>query len=84
MYPLLETMDCSYNSISVIDGFYFPKLQSLYCYHGKVNTILNFDKLEEWFPKDKYRWESKEFAKAAGAKKGGKQSMGEELLIMNY
>ena len=43
-----------------------------------------FDKLEEWFPKDKYRWESKEFAKAAGAKKGGKQSMGEELLIMNY
>jgi DNA adenine methylase len=43
-----------------------------------------FDKLEEWFPKDKYRWESKEFAKAAGAKKGGKQSIGEELLIMNY
>jgi DNA adenine methylase len=43
-----------------------------------------FPQLEVWFPKDKYRWESKEFAKAAGAKKGGKQSMGEELLIMNY
>jgi DNA adenine methylase len=43
-----------------------------------------FPELEEWFPKDQYRWESKSFAKAAGAKKGEKQSMGEELLIMNY
>lgn len=43
-----------------------------------------FPQLEEWFPKDKYRWEVKSFAKAAGAKKGGKQSIGEELLIMNY
>jgi DNA adenine methylase len=43
-----------------------------------------FPQLEEWFPKDQYRWESKSFAKAAGAKKGEKQSMGEELLIMNY
>jgi site-specific DNA-adenine methylase len=43
-----------------------------------------FDLLEQWFPKDQYRWESKSFAKAAGAKKGEKQSVGEELLIMNY
>ena len=43
-----------------------------------------FPELEQWFPKDHYRWESKLFAKAAGAKKGGKQSIGEELLIMNY
>jgi DNA adenine methylase len=43
-----------------------------------------FPQLEEWFPKDQYRWESKSFAKAAGAKKGEKQSVGEELLIMNY
>jgi site-specific DNA-adenine methylase len=43
-----------------------------------------FDLLEQWFPKEQYRWESKSFAKAAGAKKGEKQSVGEELLIMNY
>lgn len=43
-----------------------------------------FPQLEEWFPKDKYRWESKDFAKAAGAAKGKKQSIGTELLIMNY
>lgn len=43
-----------------------------------------FDKLEEWFPKDKYRWVSAEFAKASGATAGKEQSMATELLIMNY
>lgn len=43
-----------------------------------------FPQLEEWFPKNEYRWESKSFAKAAGASKNRKQSIGEELLIMNY
>ena len=64
--------------------------------HERLATVLNkvqskfslsyydFDLLSEWFPKDKYRWETKEFAKAAAAKKGTKQNMGEELLIMNY
>ncbi len=33
---------------------------------------------------NQYRWEKKEFAKAAAAKKGQTQNMGEELLIMNY
>jgi hypothetical protein len=31
-----------------------------------------------------FTWEKKEFAKAAAAKKGVKQNMGEELLILNY
>ena len=43
-----------------------------------------FDLLEEWFPKDEYTWISKKFAKAASAKAGVKQNLGEELLIMNY
>lgn len=43
-----------------------------------------FPQLEEWFPKNEYRWEMKEFAKAAGATKNKKQGVGEELLIMNY
>jgi DNA adenine methylase len=47
-------------------------------------SYYDFELLHEWFPEDKYRWERKEFAKAAAAKKGTKQNMGEELLIMNY
>jgi DNA adenine methylase len=47
-------------------------------------SYYDFDLLHEWFPENKYRWENKEFAKAAAAKKGTKQNMGEELLIMNY
>lgn len=60
-----------------------------------ANTLVNMDgrfslsyyyfsQLEEWFPKDKYQWESRLFKKAAAAKSGKKQTDGEELLIMNY
>jgi DNA adenine methylase len=53
--------------------------------HGKFSlSYYDFPLLSEWFPKDEYRWESKEFVKAAAAKKGVKQNKGEELLIMNY
>jgi DNA adenine methylase len=52
---------------------------------GKFSlSYYDFDLLNEWFPKNEYTWEKKEFAKAAAAKKGAKQNMGEELLIMNY
>ena len=52
---------------------------------GKFSlSYYDFPLLSEWFPKDQYSWEKKEFAKAAAAKKGTKQNMGEELLIMNY
>mgnify|MGYP003346233190 CR=1 FL=1 len=52
---------------------------------GKFSlSYYDFDLLHEWFPEDKYRWEIKEFAKAASAKKGEKQNMGQELLILNY
>lgn len=47
-------------------------------------SYYHFDQLEEWFPRDEYRWVEKEFNKAAGAKKGAGQSKGTELLIMNY
>jgi len=47
-------------------------------------SYYDFPLLSEWLPKDKYRWESKEFNKAAGAQKGKKQNKGTELLIMNY
>jgi len=47
-------------------------------------SYYDFPQLSEWFPKDEYVWQEKDFAKAAAAKKGKKQTMGTELLIMNY
>ena len=47
-------------------------------------SYYDFPLLDDWFPKYEYVWEKKEFAKAAAAKSGVKQNMGEELLIMNY
>jgi DNA adenine methylase len=52
---------------------------------GKFSlSYYDFPLLHDWFPEDQYRWEKKGFAKAAGAAKGKKQSIGEELLILNY
>jgi DNA adenine methylase len=47
-------------------------------------SYYDFPKLSEWLPKDKFTWIEREFPKAAGAKKGKKQSKGIEILIMNY
>ena len=59
--------------------------KSLISMEGKFSlSYYDFPLLSEWFPKDTYTWKKKEFAKAAAAKKGKTQTMGEELLIMNY
>jgi DNA adenine methylase len=47
-------------------------------------SYYDFPELSEWYPKDQYRWEEKDFKKASGASKGKKQSTGTEILIMNY
>ena len=47
-------------------------------------SYYDFPQLSEWFPKEQYHWEQKDFKKASGASKGKKQSTGTELLIMNY
>jgi DNA adenine methylase len=47
-------------------------------------SYYDFSQLHTWFPQDVYRWEEKEFAKAAAAKKGVKQNLSKELLILNY
>lgn len=47
-------------------------------------SYYDFPQLNEWFPKENYRWESKNFKKAAAAKKDVAQNEGTELLIMNY
>jgi DNA adenine methylase len=52
---------------------------------GKFSlSYYDFDLLSLWYPKETYKWEMKEFAKAASATKGKTQNMGQELLIMNY
>jgi DNA adenine methylase len=52
---------------------------------GKFSlSYYDFSLLHEWYPKEQFRWEEKEFAKAAAAKKGVKQNLGKELLILNY
>lgn len=53
--------------------------------HGKFGlSYYEFSLLHDWYPKDRFRWEEKEFVKAAAAKKGVKQNLGKELLILNY
>jgi DNA adenine methylase len=47
-------------------------------------SYYDFSLLHDWFPEDRFRWEKKQFAKAAAAKKNVKQNLAEELLIMNY
>ena len=52
---------------------------------GKFSlSYYEFPQLLEWFPKDQYRWETKEFPKSAAARKDTAQNKGVELLIMNY
>ena len=59
--------------------------KSLTSMEGKFSlSYYDFELLHEWFPEDQYKWEKKKFAKASAAKKGKTQTMGEELLIMNY
>ena len=47
-------------------------------------SYYEFDLLHDWFPESKYKWKEKGFVKAAAAKKGIKQNIGTELLVMNY
>ena len=52
---------------------------------GKFSlSYYDFDLLHDWFPENDFVWVSKDFAKAAAAKKGKAQTKGTELLIMNY
>jgi len=53
--------------------------------NGKFSlSYYDFELLHEWYPEDTYRWERKQFNKAAAAKKGVSQNKSEEILIMNY
>lgn len=47
-------------------------------------SYYDFPELRDAFPSNVYRWESKDFKKASMATKGKFQSVGTEILIMNY
>jgi DNA adenine methylase len=49
-----------------------------------ILSYYEYDELSEWYPQDKYIWEKKDYFKASMATKGKKQSVGTELLVMNY
>lgn len=67
----IETHERLANTLSKISG----KFGLSYYY---------FDKLDDWFPKSQYNWNSKEFVKTAMAVSGKPQTKGVEILILNY
>jgi len=54
------------------------------CQSKWILSYYDFPELSEWYPRDKYRWEFKEYKKASMAQDGKKQSVGTEVLVMNY
>ena len=64
---------------------HFQLMDCLHNMKGKFSlSYYDFDGLNDMYPKDQYKWETKEFVKASGARDGETQSIGEEVLIMNY
>lgn len=43
-----------------------------------------FPELEEWYPREKYRWESKDFFRSSSSFSENRTQKGTELLILNY
>ena len=49
-----------------------------------ILSYYEYDELNEWFQQDKYIWVKKDYCKSSMALKGKAQSVGTELLVMNY
>lgn len=80
--PYYKTEDYYSNHIFTIDTH--ERLATcLKNVKGKFSlSYYDFSKLSEWFPKDQYRWDQKDFSKAASTSK--EKTKGTEILIMNY
>ena len=64
---------------------HFRLKEILHDVQGKFSlSYYDFPQLREWYPTDNYVWEKKKFVKPSGARGGEEQSIGEEVLIMNY
>ena len=80
--PYYKTEDYYSNHIFTIDTHQrlATCLQNI---EGRFSlSYYDFPQLSEWFPKDQYHWEQKDFSKAASTKK--EKTKGTEILIMNY
>ena len=64
---------------------HYQLMECLHNLQGKFSlSYYDFCELSDMYPKNVFRWETKEFLKPAGATEGMEQSTGEEVLIMNY
>lgn len=54
------------------------------CKSKWILSYYEFSLLNEWFPKNKWHWEYKEYKKASMASKSKSQSVGTEILVMNF
>jgi site-specific DNA-adenine methylase len=43
-----------------------------------------YENLNDWYPKDKYQWNTQEFFRSSASFSENKETKGEELLILNY
>lgn len=83
--PPYKSREMQYSKHNFVEDTHERLMNVLKSTKGKwCLSYYDFSELSEWYPKDKYRWVSKDFKKASGASKGKNQSTGTELLIMNY
>ena len=47
-------------------------------------SYYHYDELEEWFPKNEFKWVEKDFFRSSASFSKNKDVKGSELLIMNY
>jgi len=75
-----------YNSKDVFDKNSHERLaKCLKNIQGKFSlSYYDFENLSQWFPKDKYKWVSKDFFRSSASFSENKEQKGTELLIMNY
>ena len=54
------------------------------CESSWALSYYEYPQLNDWYPKEKYNWITKDYKKASMASKGKKQSVGRELLVYNF
>lgn len=83
--PPYKERETKYSNHNFVSDTHERLMNTLKSVKGKwCLSYYDFPELSEWYPKDKYKWVSKDYKKASGASRGKKQSTGTELLIMNY
>lgn len=83
--PPYKEREKQYSKHNFVEDTHLRLMDVLKNIKGKWSlSYYDFPELSQWYPKDIYKWESRDYKKASGASKGKLQSTGTELLIMNY